>query len=312
MPVDNRYNLFPTNAVRVKPGIKIKPDYYAEGGLFNPLAPGGGPESDFVPKPRSNWPAPTIPEGGTPVTFLREGDYPFDPNAGIPVNDVVVPETPAGLAKKVDSFMRPTMLIEAEKLALPFKGGEGRRYASSPTEALDPSVISEAKMHVKRTKADFFDIGGARAQRVQGQAMGMGDTSLLASLAMGPIEATMTSVLDQENVLLALNPGVASAVLQPYQDLRSVIQNNYNEMKLDPNQVTTAGVPFAAAAATYKAVLAAAIKKLKAEQKKSGLPALPGAIVKTVKSPYGMAVLGIGAAVVVGLLVWRGMQKKGD
>lgn len=348
MPADdNRFDLMPTHAVRTKPQIRIKPDFYGEGGSFDPLAPGRGPESDFVPTPRGEWPTPTIPEGGTPVSFLRENEYPMDPNAGMPKNTAPIKEEATGLPERIDAQVRPTQLIRAEKLGLPFKPGEGRRYVQRSNEPLDPSVIAEAKMHVRPTRAGFFgeetfatkrrglanaalaglgielstgiDTSGAGTVAVPGTPSSL---TSLASIAMAPIEATMAGLKNRETSLMQQNPGVFQVTIAPYTALRADVEKYYSAMKADPTTVTTNGVPFAAAAGTYKTVLDTALKKLADEAKKAKakqqvsvaaetIKALPGAVVQTAKTPYGMIVLGVGAAVVAGLFVIRAMQKKG-
>ena len=344
MSGDNRFDLMPVHAVRTKPQIRIKPDFYGDGGSFDPLAPGRGPESDFVPTPRGEWPAPTIPEGGTPVSFLREDEYPMDPNVGLPLNTAPITEEATGLPERIDDQIRPSQLIRAEKLGLPFKPGEGRRYAQRSNEPLDPSVISMSKMHVRPTRAGFFGDGTFAPKRrglANAALAGMGievssgiDTSgssvtasptssltALTSIAMAPIEAAMASLKARETSLMQQNPGVFQATIGPYTALRSDLEKFYNAMKADPTTVTTNGVPFAAAAGTYKTVLDTALKRLAEEAKKARakqkvsvaaetVKALPAAVVQTVKTPYGMIVLGVGAAVVAGLFIIRSMQKR--
>jgi hypothetical protein len=90
--------------------------------------------------------------------------------------------------------------------------------------------------------------------------------------------------------------------------------------------VTTEGFAFASAAATYKSILDATLKRVKAALKPAPKPkakakpkpavpqivaALPKAVIETVKTPYGMIVLGVGGALVVGLLIARAFSKKG-
>lgn len=340
---DNRFDLMPVHAVRTKPQIRIKPDFYGDGGNFNPLDAGRGPESDFVSTPRGEWPRPTIPEGGTPVSFLREDEYPMDPNAGMPANTEPVKEGATNLPARIDAQVRPKQLIQAEKLGQPFKPGGGRRYVQRSDEPLDPSVIPESKMHVRPTRQGFFGDGmfATRTRRLANANLaGLGlevsvpttdpatitavgassPLTALASIAMAPIEATMAGLKSRETSLMQQNPGVFQVTIAPYTALRADVEKYYSAMKADPSTVTTNGVPFAAAAGTYKTVLDTALKKLADEAKKAKakqqvsvaketIKALPAAVVQTAKTPYGMIVLGVGAAVVAGLFIIRSMQK---
>jgi hypothetical protein len=325
---NGRADIFPVNAVRVKPEVKTKPDFYGAGGTFNPLVLRGGPASDFVRKPRTEWPQPTIAEGGTPATFLRDENYPFEPGAGLPKNVGKVTEEPTDLARRIDADVRPPQLIETEQVGLPFKPGEGRRYVGRADEPMDPSVISAGKMHVKRSRAglpfDTFAISKARSGWRHSAMFGMGQLTTLASLALAPIENTMASLKSREDELLRLSPDTFRAATDPYASLRASIDTSYAAIKADPTKVTTEGIGFASAAATYKNVLDAALGKLQAAlapapaakprtkvvtQIKEVIKEVPGAVVQVVKTPYGMIVLGAGAALIAGLLIARSLKK---
>jgi hypothetical protein len=233
-----------------------------------------------------------------------------------------VKEGETALALRIDDQMRPKQLIEMEKVGLPFKPGEGPRYASRSDVPLDPSAVLMSTMGTKATKSSFFGDTFARRQ-TSGIVAGLGQLEPLAALALGPIQSAMNSIKSREAALQAEAPEVLAAITGPYSVLRADIDRYYSEMVADPAKVTTSGIPFAAAAATYKNVLDTAIGKLndakakaKAKAKKAAAPAITPyiapAVVQTVKSPYGMIVLGVGAAVIVALLVVRAMQKKGD
>lgn len=354
MPDENRYNFMPTAAPRVKPQVVIKADYYGDGGVFNPLDGGRGPESDFLPKLRAQWPAPTIPEGGTPVSFLRDDDYPMDPNAGMPKNTFAVDEEPSALAERVDEQMRPAQLVQAEQLALPFKPGEGRRYVQRSDQPLDPSVVSMEMVGVRNMKNAFFDTSFIRKRPNRPAGLvGLGlETSdvaataataltatptataltatpaaspplltALGAIALAPITNTVNGLRAREQSLQNMNAAVFEATVTPYATLRADIDRYYSEMVADPAKVTTLSVPFAGAASTYKLILDTAIKRLQelakaAKPKKPAsvavetIKALPTAVVQTVKTPYGVTVLAVGAAVVAGLFVIRAMTKK--
>lgn len=323
------FSFTPANAIRVKPEVTIGIDYFGKGGNFNPLSVRGGVEADLVKRPRDTWPKPTIPEEGTPVTFLRDRDYPFDPGAGLPKNVGVVKERQTDLAVRVDHAMRPRQLIETEDLGLPFKPGEGPRYAQKGTEPMDPSVISMSKAHAKPPRRAVFATGSFFSPRQQGKwrpsgMTGIGQLTTLASLALIPIENTIAAITSREQELMRLSSDAFRAATDPYASLRASIDTSYTAMKADPTKVTTEGFAFASAAATYKSILDATLKRVKAALKPAAKPkakakkavpkivaALPKAVVETVKTPYGMIVLGVGGALIVGLLIARAFSKKG-
>jgi hypothetical protein len=214
----------------------------------------------------------------------------------MPANTERVSEKQTDLAARADRAMRPKQLIEVERLGFPLKPGEGPRYTAAVDEPLDPSVVNENQMGVKRSvpmlEFDTFAVANKKSGWQKTGMFGMGIvvaddelapepqpetpfisaptpaapsylTTLLSTVALAPLTKQWTAILGKENDLRSMSAETFAAATQPYAASRADMQQRITAMGADPSKVASMGPLFTASALAYKASLDSAYTKLK-------------------------------------------------